>query len=61
MQLRDEIHKFLTHGKMRPYQLADLAKVPRTCVYRLLKGERGVLEETAQKLRRTMAEYKEAA
>lgn len=51
MDLKTEIKKYLQRTGMRPYELADKAKVSKTSVYRFLKGERGLLLETADKLK----------
>lgn len=60
MALKEEIESFLAGKSVKPYELADLAKVPRTCVYRLLSGEReNVYETTAEKLRQAMNSYSE--
>lgn len=58
MAIKEEIQIFLALKSVKPYQLADLAKVPRTSVYRLLNGEReNLMETTAEKLRQVMSSY----
>ena len=60
MAIKEEIQTFLAKKSVKPYELADLAKVPRTSVYRLLNGEReNLMETTADKLRQAMNSYSE--
>jgi predicted transcriptional regulator len=58
MGLKEEIEQFLGEKGAKAYELADLADVPRTCVYRLLNGDRSsVMETTAEKLRQAINSY----
>ena len=50
MNLKDKIIAYLERTKSKPYQLAEKAKVPATCIYRYLKGERGLQLSTAEKI-----------
>lgn len=54
MNLKQELEQFLKDSGLKPYQLADEAKLPPSVVYRFLKGERDVMNDTAEKLRETM-------
>lgn len=54
MTLREQIRQYLKKTGMKPYKLADMAKVPRPTIYRFLDGERDVLNKTAEMLRSAM-------
>lgn len=50
--LKKTIMKYLKRTGLKPYQLADMAGVPRPTIYRYLKGEREIMLSTAEKLTR---------
>jgi plasmid maintenance system antidote protein VapI len=48
--IKQQIIDYLEKTGLKPYQLADLAKVPRPTVYRFIKGEREMYASTIDKL-----------
>jgi len=50
--LKLQIKEYLEKSKTRPYQLAKIAGVPATSIYRFLKGERGLNLDTAEKIKK---------
>jgi len=51
---KQKIKTYLKRKKLKRYELADLAGIPRTCVYRYLSGERGLNLDTAEKIQRVI-------
>lgn len=56
MTLQEQIRQFLARTGLKPYQLADLAKIPRPTAYRFLNGERDITLTTAEMLKKAMEE-----
>lgn len=54
MKLKSKITNFLLATGQKPYQLADTAGVPRTSVYRFLRGDRSISLETAERIQAVM-------
>ncbi|MCK5605981.1 helix-turn-helix domain-containing protein [Candidatus Pacearchaeota archaeon] len=61
MDLKTEIHDYLDRSGIKPYELADKAGISRTSLYRFLKGERGLLLDTAEKIRKLLYPDEKAA
>lgn len=54
MTLRDQIRQYLKKTGLKPYRLADMARVPRPTIYRFLNAERDITNETGEMLRSAM-------
>ncbi len=52
MKLKTEIENYLDRTGLKAYQLADLADVTRSSIYRYLKGEQDLVLATAEKIKR---------
>jgi len=50
MNTKKQIQQYLRRKKMRPYILANAAKVAKSSLYLYLKGEMGITLKTAEKL-----------
>lgn len=61
MDFKNEILDYLKSTGKKPYELADKAGVPRTSIYRFLNGERGLLLDTAEKIKKLLYPDEKAA
>jgi plasmid maintenance system antidote protein VapI len=52
--MKKDMEKYLKKTGLKPYQLADLAKVNRSIVYRYLNGQRDLMLGTAEKIRKVI-------
>jgi predicted transcriptional regulator len=50
MKIKTQIKEFLKASGMKPYILADKAKIARPSIYYFLKGERDISLKNAEKL-----------
>lgn len=50
--MKTEIEKYLKKTGLKAYQLADLAKVERSIIYRYLAGQRDMMLKNATKIQK---------
>jgi len=54
MKLRTEIKKHLEDTGLKAYQLADLATIPRSSIYRYLNKEQDLVFRNVEKVKKAM-------
>lgn len=54
MKLKTEIKRYLEHTGLKPYQLADLAGITRSSLYRFLNDEQDLYLAIAEKIRKVI-------
>ena len=59
--LKPRIRRYLDRTGLKAYELSDLAGIPRSTIYRLLKNQRTITLTTAEKISRAMSLKKEEA
>jgi len=54
MKLKTEIKRYLERTGLKPYQLADLANITRSSLYRYLNGESDIFLSIAEKIKKVI-------
>ena len=54
MKFKTEIKRYLENSGLKIYQLADLANITRSSLYRYMNGEQDVFLSVAEKLKKVM-------
>jgi len=54
MKLKTEIKRYLENSGLKIYQLADLANITRSSLYRYMNGEQDLFLSVAEKLKKVM-------
>ena len=54
MKLKTEIKRYLERTGLKPYQLADLANITRSSLYRYLNNEQDIFLSIAEKIKKVI-------
>ena len=60
-ELKPMIRRYLDRTGLKAYELSDLAGIPRSTIYRLLKNQRTITLTTAEKILKAMSLKKDEA
>ena len=55
MKLKTQIQNYLDRTGIKAYQLADLAKVTRSSLYRFLNGKQDLVLKNAEKIKKIIS------